>query len=340
MRYAAATFWAATLIAWPTIGWSESVTLVASKDNSLFANNVENSNGGGAGIFAGTTNDMQEKSLRRGLLEFDIENAVPAGATVTEVKLTMYLGQASIASGIQTIDLHRLTADWGEGTAGNTTTSISGTGTGFPASEGDATWNQRFFQQTSWSAPGAEGDYVTAISASTDVGTALDTPYTWQSAPTLISDVQGWLDQPSTNNGWIMIDDVENVQQTVKGFYSRNASVKNNQSGDPLPSSWRPALEITYTGIGLPTGDYNGNGVVDAADYVVWRKTLGSAAAPAGSGADGNRNGLVTSGDYTFWQLRFGNSPAGFASGSSVPEPATALLLLFAAPLAFYRRRR
>ena len=153
MRYAAAIFWVATLIAWPTSGWSESVTLVASKDNSIFHNNVDYSNGGGAGVFVGTTNDTQNNSLRRGLLEFDIENALPAGATITEVNSRCTSGKRPLASGVRTIDLHRLTADWGEGTAGNTTTSISGTGTGFPASEGDATWNQRFYQQTDWTAP-------------------------------------------------------------------------------------------------------------------------------------------------------------------------------------------
>src|SRR2546423_553780 len=46
-------------------------------------------------------------------------------------------------------------------------------------------------------------------------------------------------------------------------------------------------------------GDYNQNGVVDAADYVVWRKTLNSSASPQGSGADGNGNGTIDAGDFT-----------------------------------------
>jgi hypothetical protein len=323
----------------PSATWAANVKLVASKDNSIFANNVDNSDGGGAGIFVGTTNSMQNNAIRRGLIEFDIASAVPVGATITEVNLTMYLGQASLASGTRTIDLHRFTADWGEGTAGNSTTSISGTGTGFPALPGDATWNQRFYQQTNWTAPGAEGDYVSTISASTDVGTTLDTAYEWLSTPTLVADVQGWLDQPPTNDGWIMIDDVENVQQTVKAFYSRDATEKNNQNSDPLPPEWRPTLEITYTGGTSPTGDYNGNGVVDAADYAVWRKTLNSAASPVGSGADGSENGTIDAGDYTYWRSRFGNSASGFGS-SSVPEPATVVLFLVFVPLAFCQRRR
>ena len=83
-----------------------------------------------------------------------------------------------------------------------------------------------------------------------------------------------------------------------------------------------------------PTGDYNGNQVVDAADYVVWRDTLTQSADPFGSGADGNANGTIDPGDYTFWRQNFGNMVAGSATGGSaehatvVPEPATIILLL------------
>jgi hypothetical protein len=87
-------------------------------------------------------------------------------------------------------------------------------------------------------------------------------------------------------------------------------------------------------------GDYNQNGVVDAADYAVWRKTLNSSASPAGSGADGNGNGTIEAGDYTFWRERFGQasrlivntgSAAGFSesvASGSVPEPSTLWMFL------------
>lgn len=79
-----------------------------------------------------------------------------------------------------------------------------------------------------------------------------------------------------------------------------------------------------------PTGDYNGNHVVDAADYAVWRKTLTNSASPAGSGADGDSSGTIGPGDYTFWRARFGNAAPGAGSlvGGLVPEPTTALLQL------------
>jgi hypothetical protein len=90
-------------------------------------------------------------------------------------------------------------------------------------------------------------------------------------------------------------------------------------------------------------GDYNGNGVVDAADYTVWRNTLG-AMVSVFSGADGNGNNQIDVGDYTVWKAHFGETAGGPGSGSgdfgelsrvgaspsqaAVPEPAVLTLVL------------
>jgi hypothetical protein len=54
-------------------------------------------------------------------------------------------------------------------------------------------------------------------------------------------------------------------------------------------------------------GDYNRNGVVDAADYTVWRDTLGANVA-AYTKADGDGNGAVNQADYTKWRANFGTT--------------------------------
>jgi hypothetical protein len=77
-------------------------------------------------------------------------------------------------------------------------------------------------------------------------------------------------------------------------------------------------------------GDYNHNGVVDAADYVVWRASLGSTMALA---ADGNMNGKIDAGDYDVWAEQFGQSPPAPAAASAAAEPSSGMLILCGALL-------
>jgi len=94
----------------------------------------------------------------------------------------------------------------------------------------------------------------------------------------------------------------------------------------------RPQL-IVYSDmsavVGGVAGDYNGNGVVDMADYVLWRDSTGqSTLANRGTGI----TGPVGQADYDFWRSRFGATSGAGAGlgGSAVPEPASFLLGLIA----------
>ncbi len=57
------------------------------------------------------------------------------------------------------------------------------------------------------------------------------------------------------------------------------------------------AINVSVAGI---LGDYNHNGVVDAGDYVVWRKSVGQSGSALA--ADSNGDGVVDSNDYNFWR--------------------------------------
>lgn len=75
-------------------------------------------------------------------------------------------------------------------------------------------------------------------------------------------------------------------------------------------------------------GDYNGDGTVNLADYVIWRDVLG-ATINNGSGADGDGNGVIDAGDYNVWKMNFGESlPQSVATNAQVPEPSALAALL------------
>jgi hypothetical protein len=188
------------------------------RDTTIFEES-DLSNGAGDYLFAGQTNTGND---RRALIAFDVAGTIPAGATITSVELELEMTRT--ISGAQTIGLHRLTADWGE--AGSDASGQEGGGA--DAQTGDATWQHRFFSSDTWSSAG--GDYASTASAEQSVSGSGS--YTWGSTSQLVADVQGWLDNPNDNFGWIL---VMSTGGTAKRFNSRE------NSNDP------PVLKVEYT---------------------------------------------------------------------------------------------
>ena len=101
-------------------------------------------------------------------------------------------------------------------------------------------------------------------------------------------------------------------------------------------------LHVSTLGTVGVIGDYNNNGVVDAADYVVWRRAQGTGATSL-TNRDPANSSAVGAGDYNSWRSRFGNtSGAGASAGltSTVPEPGTAVLALMMLVWAMFLRSR
>ncbi len=110
----------------------------------------------------------------------------------------------------------------------------------------------------------------------------------------------------------------------------------NDIFGSGQIRNW-PTFDVTTPPPSL-LGDFNGDWIVDAADYVVWRNSLG-ANVVRWSGADASGNGKIDVDDYLLWKLHFGDtSPATLQGGIAVPEPGSLGLVLAGLSLALVGR--
>jgi hypothetical protein len=116
-------------------------------------------------------------------------------------------------------------------------------------------------------------------------------------------------------------------------YSSGRAGIVHNENHDTVPGAFRFAAAQDTPFVDALDGDFNNDGSVDAADYVVWRKGLG---------------GPFTPDDYDTWRTNFGRtSGAGAAADldidvtSSVPEASSIVLLMLgiAFSAATYGRR-
>ena len=189
------------------------VNITPSKDNTLYEYDPvegDHSNGAGLHFFAGE-NAMGE--LRRGVLAFDIAGHIPAGSTITGVTLSMNMSR-TIDATPRSIELHKLLADWGEGTS----VAPGEEGDGALATPNDATWRHRFFDTIFWNAEG--GDFSATVSASQSVGGVGQ--YMWNSAQ-MVADVQLWLDNPASDFGWLVLGN-ESTITTARRFDTRESA--------------------------------------------------------------------------------------------------------------------
>ncbi|MCE9552634.1 MAG: DNRLRE domain-containing protein [Planctomycetes bacterium] len=217
------------------------ISIGSEKDANMFQNNPTFTADGNEFILTGRNGSNQ---ARRGLIQFDIANSgIPTGATINSATLTLYLrswsglGMAAPFGDPRTVALREVTSAWGNGT---TVATSGGGGQGIAsAAPGDVSWNNRFHSPTTpWGAAG--GDFAGSDSASlviTDT-TALNAPVAWSGAG-VVADVQGWLDNPLSNNGWIVRNSNDQVTTpgTLLEFYSKEVA----------NSALRPVLTIDFT---------------------------------------------------------------------------------------------
>lgn len=86
------------------------------------------------------------------------------------------------------------------------------------------------------------------------------------------------------------------------------------------------AQAVTALDMAAPKGDFDADGDVDNDDYSLWSSTFGTEYAIHGSGADGNQDGIVNAADFTVWRDSLSQQAT-----TTVPEPTTMSLVAAAA---------
>jgi hypothetical protein len=228
---------------------AETVTLTPVADNSLIGKTLANNNNMGAEPTM-AVGGFASGGAGRGLLRFDLA-AIPRGATITSVSLALTVVKVPSGQQASIFTLNRMLRSWAEG-------SKSGQ-TGQPASPGESTWETS--GNGDWSAPGgASGDDFSASSSSA-VNMSTATKYTFASTPDLVADVQGWVNDPATNFGWMLKADLEATHKTAKRIASRQATAPT-----------RPSLKVDFilppAGPRITSLSLKGGGLVSAISVV------------------------------------------------------------------------
>ena len=212
------------------------VQLAASNDTTIYQANADAANGAGEFILTGHGT--------RGLVRFDLNSAgIPDGSTIIDAVLTLNVAASSGATAA--VSVHRVTSSWGEADSNAPGDETSGA----QAQQFDATWQFASYGGSQWNNAG--GDF-TGASASTLVGNI--GTYEWIGG-SLIDDAQSWLDDATTNFGWLL---------DLGG-----AALKSFVSKDGPDVSLAPTLELTYEEPPSPPSfvegrlwnDLNGDGI-------------------------------------------------------------------------------
>jgi hypothetical protein len=192
-------------------------SITASADTCLIETSPNNNMGGQTYFNAGT--NMQGKR-NRGLVQFDLSD-IPVGSVITSAVLTVsVVGVPTDGPNGSIFDLHRMLRAWGEGTE----LAIIGAGQGYPATTNEATWNDRFaFANAPWINPGGEPDADFASNSSAERFIADANFYTFRFG-TIAQDVQGWLNDPQSNFGWMLMTRDESQISTARRFGSHEDS--------------------------------------------------------------------------------------------------------------------
>ncbi len=127
------------------------------------------------------------------------------------------------------------------------------------------------------------------------------------------------------------VDNWDNASWENAFYYTNNDPTWT----DGMDQAWRDLVGILM--IDPTSGDFNGDGIADAADYTIWQDNFGLDSSILSG--NGSGEATVMQKDYIFWKATFPYS-ASASVLKTVPEPASLLLILSALAAASLQIRR
>lgn len=209
---------------------SRQVTLTAIQDNSIFSES-DSSYGAGQCLQLGRPGLSRPNLVRRALVQFDL-SSIPPGSRIVGARLNLFrLAQGGPGT---VVTIHRIQESWGEGNSGvGEDCTPPPKQFGNAPTESSSTWNYRFYgSRLAWATRG--GTFESAFSDSELVSPFATTVGLTSSGIT--TDVAGWVQDPSSNHGWMVRGDEVNLGTGIR-FASRQ---------DPLPEH-QPTLTVFFT---------------------------------------------------------------------------------------------
>jgi hypothetical protein len=117
---------------------------------------------------------------------------------------------------------------------------------------------------------------------------------------------------------------IDHVLYSTEDFRAVSGNIVRTTFDGYYPSDHYP-LEVSMEIVPRIPGDYDRNGVVDAADLATWRQNYGSVSAPA---SDGNGNGIIDAADYVLVRRNIGlEGNSGAQAAAAEPQVATSVLI-------------
>ena len=121
---------------------------------------------------------------------------------------------------------------------------------------------------------------------------------------------------PANTTYYVVADVAQFKLRTTGSTGGQKLLIQGNYDGQlsdvfgqiDLKNKSNTTIASTSYGTQPSEGDYDGDGDVDGRDFLVWQRTFGSTATPAGSGADGDGSGTVDAGDLETWQTNYGTT--------------------------------